>query len=259
MNKAHRIDYFITPKSKWIWLPVFSFLIEHPRGLILFDTGWHREMSPHGIYDRKAQIRSLGSLILYLVNHGRIADGEAINELLEAKGIKTEDLDYVLLSHLDSDHANGLRQVSEAKRILVSEAELAGTTRAGLKTRIRFNPSWWKNVNLQTFSWNGNLGPAGKSYDLFGDGSAVMVNIPGHSEGVCALKLSSENGKFVLLYSDGGYGSKSWREMITSGISLNKEQQRKSLEWIREQSLMPECLESIASHDADVRPHTLII
>lgn len=35
-----------TPKSKWLWLPVFSYLVEHPKGLILFDTGWHREMSP---------------------------------------------------------------------------------------------------------------------------------------------------------------------------------------------------------------------
>ena len=43
-----------TPKSKWIWLPVFSFLIEHPKGLVLFDTGWHREMSPDGVYDKKA-------------------------------------------------------------------------------------------------------------------------------------------------------------------------------------------------------------
>lgn len=23
-----------TPKSKWIWLPVFSFLIEHPKGMM---------------------------------------------------------------------------------------------------------------------------------------------------------------------------------------------------------------------------------
>ena len=45
-----------TPKSKWIWLPVFSFLIEHPKGLVLFDTGWLREMSPDGVYDKKAQI-----------------------------------------------------------------------------------------------------------------------------------------------------------------------------------------------------------
>ena len=45
-----------TPKSKWIWLPVFSFLMEHPKGLILFDTGWHREMSPDGVPDIPAYI-----------------------------------------------------------------------------------------------------------------------------------------------------------------------------------------------------------
>lgn len=56
-----------TPKSKWIWLPVFSFLIEHPKGKILFDTGWHREMSPEGVYDRRAQIKSLGSFLLYQI------------------------------------------------------------------------------------------------------------------------------------------------------------------------------------------------
>lgn len=71
-----------TPKSKWIWLPVFSFLIEHPKSLILFDTGWHREMSPEGVFDKKAQIRSLGSWFLYQINQGRIAKGEAIDEQL---------------------------------------------------------------------------------------------------------------------------------------------------------------------------------
>ena len=25
-----------------IWLPVSAYLIEHPKGLLLFDTGWHR-------------------------------------------------------------------------------------------------------------------------------------------------------------------------------------------------------------------------
>lgn len=62
-----------TPRRKWIWLPVFSFLIEHSRGLILFDTGWHREMSPNGEYDKRAQIKSLGSWMLYQINQGRIA------------------------------------------------------------------------------------------------------------------------------------------------------------------------------------------
>ncbi len=92
---------------------------------------------------------------------------------------------------------------------------------------------------------------------MLGDGSIVMVNIPGHSEGLCALKIKNAEGRYVLLYADGGYGEKSWRDMITSGIALDKQLQRRSLQWIREQSLSPDCVESIATHDPDVAPHTV--
>ena len=246
-----------TPKSKWIWLPVFSFLIEHPKGMILFDTGWHRDMSPNGVFDKKAQIKSLGSFLLYQINQGRIAPGEAINEHLDRLGIKPSQLDYVLISHLDCDHANGLNQVADAKHILVSKAELEGTTRNNFQIRIRFQRRWWDGVNLQTFDWNGTEGPVGKSYDVLVDGSLVMVNIPGHSEGLCALKVKNDQGKYVLLFADGGYATKSWRDMITSGITLDKKLQRESLQWIREQSLSPDCVASLATHDTDVEPHVI--
>ena len=183
-----------TPKKDWIWLPVFSYLIEHPKGKILFDTGWHRDMSSEGIYDKRAQIKSLGSWFLYHINQGRIVKGEAINEHLAAMGISTGDIDYVLLPHLDCDHANGLNQVAQAKHILVSKAEMEGTKRLSFQIKIRFQQRWWQGVNLQTFDWNGTEGPVGKSYDVLGDGSLTMVNIPGHSEGLCALKIKNAEG-----------------------------------------------------------------
>ena len=246
-----------TPKSKWIWLPVFSFLIEHPKGLILFDTGWHREMSPEGVFDKRAQVRSLGSWFLYQINQGRIAKGEAIDEQLAMLGYKPSDLDYVLLSHLDCDHANGVRLVADAKHILVSKAEMEGTKRMNLQIRIRFQKRWWQGVDLRTFDWNGSEGPVGKSYDVLGDGSLVMVNIPGHCEGLCAVKVKNAEGKFVLLFSDGGYARKSWERMITSGVCQDKRLQRQSLQWIREQSLSPDCIESLANHDPDIKPHII--
>ncbi|MGN0035567.1 MAG: hypothetical protein ACI364_07545 [Coriobacteriales bacterium] len=61
----------------------------------------------------------------------------------------------------------------------------------------------------------------------------------------------------MLLFSDGGYARKSWEEQITSGIAADKEAQKKSLEWIREQSLDPNCIESLANHDLDVKPHVI--
>jgi len=243
-----------TPKEDWIWLPVSVYLIEHPKGLILVDTGWHRDMSPEGVYDKTAQIKSLGSRVLYNVNQGQIPLGEAVDEQLETMGIKPADLDYVLLTHLDCDHANGLRAVKDAKHIIVAQEELDCARKNGF---IRYKKKWWEGVDLQTIEWNSTEGPAGKSFDLFGDGSIKMINIPGHCDGLCAVKITREDGKYVLLFSDGGYATKSWKEMITSGVSLDKEMQRKSLQWIREQSMDNRCIESLATHDTDIKPHVI--
>lgn len=47
------------------------------------------------------------------------------------------------------------------------------------------------------------------------DGSLTMVNIPGHSEGLCALKIRNAEGRYVLLFADGGYATKSYRWLLT--------------------------------------------
>ena len=92
---------------------------------------------------------------------------------------------------------------------------------------------------------------------MFGDDSIQLINIPGHSNGLIAVKIKNEKGKYVLLFSDGGYSSKSWKEMITSGISTNKKMQMKSLKWIYEESINPNCIISLANHDSDIQPQTI--
>ena len=179
---------------------------------------------------------------------------QAVDEQLATMGIKPADLDYVLLTHLDCDHANGLRAVKDAKHIIVAQEELDCARKNGF---IRYKKKWWEGVDLQTIEWNGTEGPAQKSFDLFGDGSIKMINIPGHCDGLCAVKITREDGRYVLLFSDGGYATKSWKEMITSGVSLDKEMQRKSLQWIREQSMDANCIESLATHDTDIKPHVI--
>lgn len=244
-------------RDERLWLPVSAYLIECKHGKILFDCGWHREMSPNGKFDKAAQIKSLGGFALYKTNQGVLPMGEAIDEQLAELGVQPADLDIVLLSHLDCDHANGLKLVKDAKRILVANDEIRFAENGSLINKIRYNNDWWNGTKLEGFEWNATDGPVQKSYDVFGDGSLIMVNIPGHCEGLCALKITNENGKYVLLFSDGGYAKKSWEEQITSVIADDKEQQKKSLAWIREQSLNPDCLESLANHDPDIEPHLI--
>lgn len=242
-------------KEDRLWLPVSAYLIEHPEGKFLVDTGWARDMSPKGEYDKKAQIQSLGSVLLYEVNQGRIGLGECIDEQLSKMGIKDSNLDAVLITHLDCDHANGLKQVKGAKKFLVSADEVKFASK--LTNRVRYFKDWWKDIPLTAFEWNDTEGPVGKSYDLLGDGSIELINIPGHADGLFAVKIINENGKYVLLFSDGGYARKSWEQMITSGIAADKALQKQSLAWIREQSLDADCIESLANHDPDIQPHVI--
>ena len=244
-------------KDDRLWLPVSAYLIESSHGKILFDCGWHRNMSPNGVIDKKAQIKSLGSFALYITNQGVLPPGEAIDEQLLRLQIKPEDLDMVLMSHLDCDHVNGLSLVQNAKQIFVSKEELDFAKNGSSVNKVRYNSAWWKNTKLKTFDWNGCVGPVKKSFDVFGDGSLMMINIPGHSAGLCALKITNKDGKYVLLFSDGGYGDKSWQEQITSGIADDKVAQKKSLAWIRDASINANCIESLANHDKDINPHII--
>lgn len=252
-----KLSPLMVKNSDRLWLPVSSYLIEHPKGKLLVDCGWHRDMSPDGEFDKNAQIQSLGSRALYLVNQGKVEKGQAIDEQLLELGIMPSDLDFVILSHLDCDHANGVSLVKAAKHILVSGEGLSAVNKKGRKNRIRYNSKWWEGCRLESIEWNDAEGPFGKACDLFGDGSVKIIGIPGHSEGLCAVKVKNSEGKYVLLYSDGGYATRSWKEMITSGVSTDKEQQLKSLEWIREESMNENCLESIANHDPEVAPHII--
>ena len=242
-------------KADRLWLPVSSYLIEHPKGLFLVDTGWARAMSPHGKFDAHAQVKSLGSYMLYKVNQGVVPLGACIDEQLAAIGVKPADLDAVLLTHLDCDHANGIVQVKDAKRFMVAADEVRFASK--LTNRVRYYKAWWDCVELSPFEWNDAEGPFNRSYDLLGDGSIQLVNIPGHADGLFAVKVTNDEGKFALLFSDGGYARKSWEEMITSGIAADKQQQKASLAWIRQQSLDPRCVESLANHDPDIAPHVV--
>lgn len=195
--------------------------------------------------------------------------GETMDILDEMRTNQDLDGDYsvfLALAHLgrifpyyfDDEHANGLPQFRDAKHILVSGDEL-NYAENDEKGRMRMQKKWWADVNLETFDWNGTKGPAVKSYDLFEDGSIVLINIPGHTPGQAAVKITGRDGKFFLYFADGGYTKDSWAKQIPSGVADNREEQSASLAWIRSMSLDPLCTESQPNHDPDVEEHVITL
>lgn len=244
------------PARDWAWLPVYCYYIEHPKGKVLIDTAWSRRMSPAGVLSRRDQIRELG-LMLCTLNQGYTAVGKTVDEQLKAMGVNTSDLDYVVLTHLDCDHACGLHQVADAKRIIVSEAEMRFANKRTPINMVRYKKRWWRDVPVSLFAFNGHEGPFRESFDLFEDGTIQLIHIPGHCEGLVCVKITGADGRYVILTSDGSYSTHNWKEMVLPGIHANKAEQVRSLEWLREQGMDDKCVEMLSTHDPDVRPHTV--
>jgi N-acyl homoserine lactone hydrolase len=230
-----------------VTLPVFAFLIEHPKGLFLVDTGWHTDI-------RGGSFKYLGAA-LSTINTGVLNPGEAVTEQLDGLGYKPEDLDCVLLTHLDCDHVSGLKLVAGAKRILVSRNELGSVS----KEPLRYTPKQWEGTNLEVFDFeDSEIGPFKKSHDFLGDGSLNLVWTPGHSAGMVSVLLRSD-GESAVIAGDCGYGPRSWKEGIMPGICKNPEVMGKSLAWLKGLDEDPNCKGIFASHDSTCTVSSLTI
>src|SRR5437762_13578789 len=76
-----------------------SFLIEHPKGLVLFDTGCNVQMAE----DPEGYVGDLAKLMTINFSRDLVVD-----EQLKQHGYKPSAVKYVIISHGHFDHAGGV-------------------------------------------------------------------------------------------------------------------------------------------------------
>lgn len=222
-----------------IWLPVKAFLIDHPKGKVLVDTGWDSKVRAHPI--------GAISFPMWFASKPRLPEGMAVDEQLDRLGIKPEELDYVVLTHMDIDHDSGLRLVKSARRLLASEEELQAVN----SHQIRYVQRPLKKVSLKPIPFKDDItAPFGKSWDMFNDNSIIIYFTPGHSQGSVSLKVSGSNG-FALIVGDTGYNRRSWSELCIPGPVYDRQAMKKALIWVQMQGSRKNCLAILAAHDIE--------
>jgi glyoxylase-like metal-dependent hydrolase (beta-lactamase superfamily II) len=95
-------------------VPCYSLVIDHPEGVILWDTGSHPEAGdghwPADLYDT-----------MYHYD----ADTMTVERAIDEAGYSVDDVDYVVMTHLHMDHTGGLRHFEGTDvPIFVHEEEL---------------------------------------------------------------------------------------------------------------------------------------
>lgn len=227
---------FRSPKRQ-IWLPVFTYLIDHPFGNILVDTSWSKDVRTN---PRKAE-----SFKLLFASKPNLPEGKSVDEQLISKGITAESLDYVFLTHMDVDHVNGIQSVKDAKHIMASKEEID----AANKGKVRYWKKQWKGIRFDEFLFNEDKKSGKKVFDVFGDGTVSVIFTPGHSAGSITI-LVKNNDKSVLIAGDTGYLKSSWRELRLPGPVYNKSKMKEALQWIN--SIEQNSTTILASHDPEI-------
>lgn len=229
-------------KAKKMILPVSAYLIVHPKGKVLIDTGWDTKYA----FERPKQL--LG--IVDRISAPIIGENDGIDNKLKSIGLTPSDIDHVFISHMDFDHTSGLRLVDKAKDIRCSEEEWAACN----KCSLRYIDTWTEICNIGTFSFQNNsgIGPMERSYDVFNDGTLLLVHTPGHSRGHFCVMIRGKN-EYVILGNDAAYLPESFTEHKIPGFTVDNKLAEKSLDWLIQCKKDPECAGVYVNHDPTVQ------
>ena len=150
---------------------VFScYLIKHGDQYLLWDTG-HSMTAPN------------------------VAPKVSIVDQLDKIGVKPEQITYVGISHYHADHTGQVASFPKAT-LLIGVGDWNAITAPNPAPGVNFKPfeGWIKGDN--------KVEPQPNDKDVFGDGSVIMLNTPGHTPGHHSLLVKLPQMGSVVISGD---------------------------------------------------------
>jgi N-acyl homoserine lactone hydrolase len=192
-------------------LPILAWLVEHPEGLIVVDTGETARAAERGYFPRWHPYFRFG-MRLY------VSEDEEIGPRIRALGFDPRDVRWVVLTHLHTDHAGGLAHFPD-REILVTHEEWAHAT--GRRGRLRGYPNR---------AWPDWLQPSLVSAPdaLTAAGDVRMIPTPGHTPGHMSVTVETGDA-LVILAGDTSYDD----DMRLDGIAPDARTAKATLERLR--------------------------
>jgi N-acyl homoserine lactone hydrolase len=150
-----------------IWLPMWSFLVRNSHRNILVDTGLDDFIVPPEF------VEETGLEALF------------IDEALAREGLKPDDIDIVINTHLHDDHCgNNLLFTNATFYIQKKELEFC---RSPHPLDYRYEPDFLDNLNIKEVEGDFELAPG---FELF--------LTPGHTPGSQSVRIVTKNGAYII-------------------------------------------------------------
>jgi N-acyl homoserine lactone hydrolase len=239
----------LTPKSKWTWVPVPCFLVEHPTaGAFLIDTG----LPPAASHDVRAALGRRAAMVYDI----RMEDGWAVTDQLVGLGLDPLGIGLVVLTHMHQDHVGAVAQLPRAT-FVVDGREWQGANDGGFLhgyRRALYDYDYdWRALDFGA-EQVGSFASFGRAIDLFADGSVRLLSTPGHTKGHMSVLLRLHSGRELLLTGDAAYSRATIDEELVPLFCDDVHRYLRSLREIRRYlELTPSAL-VVCGHDPECWP-----
>jgi glyoxylase-like metal-dependent hydrolase (beta-lactamase superfamily II) len=223
-------------------------VLEHPHeGVVLFDTGYTPRF--HDV------TRRFPDRVFAIATPVQIPKASTAVEQLRERGIAPHDVRHVVLSHFHADHIGGVADFPRARFVFRDEAwsavrDLRGVARVQAGYLPGLLPSDF-GARVHAFGASDmttTTDGLGRGYDLFRDGSVVLVGLPGHAPGHIGALVAGSDGRRSLFVADAVWLTRALRERRMPG--------RVTSMLIRQRGAYQQTLSDLArftEHDPSVR------
>lgn len=225
------LDAFLAGEPGRLKIPVPAYLIDHPRGRVLFDTGMH-------IDTQKDPVARLGEKLAtaYQVS---FQPGEEVAKRLEAIDVAPDSIDFIVNSHLHFDHTGGNEQIPNATLVIQRREWEAGFDPDRMEANFYDKRDYDLGHRLQLVDGE---------HDLFGDGSVVCVPTYGHTPGHQSLRVRA-GGRDIFLAADTCYLKRTLDDLHLPPFGADPDAQREVLKKLRQ--LQQQGTEIFYGHDPE--------
>ncbi len=205
---------FLAGETGRLRVPVPCFLIDHPKGKVLFDTGLHpaTQSDPAARLGLAAQVFDVD-----------FRSGEDVAARLTSLEIDPDAIRYLVNSHLHFDHTGGNATIPSAQ-LVVQRAEWEAGHDADLIRKNYYDP--------KDYDTGHDVLMVDGEYDLFGDGRVVCIPTYGHTPGHQSLRVRLDSRE-VVLTGDACYLRRTLEAMHLPSIVYDENGMRASLQRLR--------------------------